>query len=70
MFRVTEADAQIAMFDEGEGCLDETVHRNAFQNDRACVTKDGYARIQKENSESHKFLESYAFFNGADPIGP
>lgn len=39
------------------------------QGDKACVSEDEWAVVQKENAESHLNLRNYAFFNGADTVG-
>ncbi|CAI4224615.1 unnamed protein product [Auanema sp. JU1783] len=71
--RVEEVQNNVIVMDDddSEGCdSDENVHRLAFQGDEGCVSKEEHAQIHRENAESHKFFNNYAFFNGADPIGP
>uniref|UniRef100_A0A1I7XQY0 Uncharacterized protein n=1 Tax=Heterorhabditis bacteriophora TaxID=37862 RepID=A0A1I7XQY0_HETBA len=65
-------DNVVSIDEDDEGCDEFMVHRNAFQveGDKACVSEDELALIQRENAESHRYLKSYAFFNGADSIGP
>ncbi|ETN73976.1 hypothetical protein RB195_017188 [Necator americanus] len=62
-------DTVLSMDEEEDGCEEDSVPRNAFQGDKACVSEDERALIHRENAESHRHLRNYAFFNGADSVG-
>ncbi|CEF63416.1 Hypothetical protein SRAE_1000167800 [Strongyloides ratti] len=51
-------------------CRRPLVERKAFLNDNLCVSALEHKRIAQENKNAHKYLKNYAFFNGADTVGP
>uniref|UniRef100_A0A0N5BRL2 Peptidase_M1 domain-containing protein n=1 Tax=Strongyloides papillosus TaxID=174720 RepID=A0A0N5BRL2_STREA len=51
-------------------CRQPLVERKAFLNDNFCVSALEHKRIAQENKNAHRYLKNYAFFNGADTVGP
>uniref|UniRef100_A0A0N4ZRF3 Peptidase_M1 domain-containing protein n=1 Tax=Parastrongyloides trichosuri TaxID=131310 RepID=A0A0N4ZRF3_PARTI len=51
-------------------CRRPMIERKAFINDNLCVSPLEHKRIAQENVNAHKYLKNYAFFNGADTVGP
>uniref|UniRef100_A0AC35UH91 DUF4953 domain-containing protein n=1 Tax=Rhabditophanes sp. KR3021 TaxID=114890 RepID=A0AC35UH91_9BILA len=52
------------------GCKRPFLNRDAFHGDSLCVSSLEHRRVLQENVNAHLYLKHYAFFNGADTVGP